>query len=242
MTQTSTIPRHVAVIMDGNGRWATQRGLPRQAGHNEGAKAVREVVRGCRKAGVEFLTLYAFSVANWKRPKTEVNALMRLFIYFAEREVDELVEQQIRVDVVGRPQDLPPATRQALEKLMDQTRGGTKMCVSVALSYGGRRDLVDAVQSIARDIERKHLRADEVDEALIRQRLSTSALPDPDLLIRTGGECRLSDFLPFESVYTELYFPKVLWPEFTEQDLYKAFESYANRERRFGMTSQQLAH
>lgn len=242
MTQSTVIPRHVAIIMDGNGRWATQRGLSRPVGHKEGAKAVREVVRGCRKAGVEYLTLYAFSLANWKRPSAEVNALMRLLIYFADREMEELREQQIRVTAVGRPEDLPPATRQALYKLIEQTAGGTKMRLSVALSYSGRNDIVSAVQRIAKEIESGRLSASAVDEALLRQRLTTGDIPDPDLLIRTGGEYRLSDFLPFESVYTELHFPQVLWPDFTEKDLHAAFEAYAHRERRFGMTSQQVAN
>ncbi|PIE06011.1 MAG: di-trans,poly-cis-decaprenylcistransferase, partial [Sorangium cellulosum] len=195
------LPKHVAIIMDGNGRWATQRGMPRQAGHKEGAKAVREVVRGCRKSGVNFLTLYAFSLANWKRPSAEVNALMRLLIHFADKEVAELRERGISVGVVGRPEDLPTATRNALYKLIDQTSGGNQMRLSLALSYSGRNDIVSAMQEIAHEIEAGTLPASAVDENLLRHRMSTNSLPDPDLVIRTGGEFRLSDFLPFESVY-----------------------------------------
>jgi undecaprenyl diphosphate synthase len=236
-----SIPRHVAIIMDGNGRWATQRGMPRQAGHKEGAKAVREVVRGCRKAGVSYLTLYAFSLANWKRPSAEVNALMRLLIYFADREVAELREREISVGVVGRPEDLPTATRNALLELINQTAGGTKMRLSLALSYSGRNDLVSAMQGIAREIEAGTLPASAVDESLIRHRMTTGDLPDPDMVIRTGGEFRLSDFLPFESVYSELHFPQILWPDFGEKHLLEAFDAYAGRERRFGQTSAQVA-
>ncbi len=241
MSIPSVVPRHVAIIMDGNGRWAVQRGLPRQAGHKEGAKAVREVVRGCRKAGVSFLTLYAFSLANWKRPSAEVNALMRLLIYFADQEVQELREREISVGVVGRPEDLPTATRNALLELIRQTAGGTKMRLSLALSYSGRNDIVAAMQGIAREVEAGTLPAAAVDESLLRHRMTTCELPDPDLVIRTGGEFRLSDFLPFESVYAELHFPQILWPDFQEQHLHEAFEAYAGRERRFGKTSQQVA-
>jgi len=215
--------------------------MPRQAGHKEGAKAVREVVRGCRKAGVAYLTLYAFSLANWKRPSAEVNALMRLLIHFADREVEELREREISVGVVGRPEDLPTATRNALFDLIERTAGGNRMRLSLALSYGGRSDLVRAVQGIAREIEAGTLPASAVDESLIRHRMTTTDLPDPDLVIRTGGEYRLSDFLPFESVYSELHFPRILWPDFKEEHLIEAFEAYAGRERRFGQTSQQVA-
>jgi len=226
--------------MDGNGRWAVQRGLPRHAGHKEGATAVREVVRGCRKAGVEFLTLYAFSLANWKRPSIEVNALMRLLIYFADKEAEELRQNEISVGVVGRPEDLPTATRKALFDVMELTSSGTKMRLSLALSYSGRNDIVSAMQEIAKEIEAGTLPAAAVDESLLRHRLTTHELPDPDLLIRTGGEYRTSDFLPFESVYSELYFPQILWPDFREHHLLEAFAEYAGRERRFGMTSQQI--
>ena len=240
MSVPSSVPRHVAIIMDGNGRWAVQRGWPRQAGHKEGATAVREVVRGCREAGVSYLTLYAFSLANWKRPSAEVNALMRLLIYFADKEADELRQNEISVGVVGQPEDLPTATRNALFDVIRRTAGGSKMRLSLALSYSGRNDIVAAMQGIAREVEAGTLPAAAVDESLVRHRMTTRDLPDPDLVIRTGGEYRLSDFLPFESVYSELYFPDILWPDFREEHLLRAFEVYAGRERRFGKTSQQL--
>ncbi|MCU0693112.1 MAG: polyprenyl diphosphate synthase [Polyangiaceae bacterium] len=236
----SSIPRHVAIIMDGNGRWAVQRGLPRHAGHREGANAVREVVRGCRKAGVEFLTVYAFSLANWKRPPVEVDALMRLLIHFAHKEVRELCEQEISVGVVGRPEDLPPATQRALQELIARTAGGSRMRLSLALSYSGRADLVAACRKIAEQVAAGSLCVDDVDETHLRGGLSTASLPDPDLVIRTGGEFRLSDFLPFESVYAELHFPNILWPDFREEHLLEAFAAYAHRERRFGRTSAQV--
>ena len=227
--------------MDGNGRWAVQRGLPRQVGHKEGATAVREVVRGCRKVGVEFLTLYAFSLANWKRPSAEVNALMRLLIYFADKEADELIQNEVSVGVVGRPEDLPTAARTVLFDVIRLTAGGTKMRLNLALSYSGRNDIVSAMQSIAREVEAGTLPAAAVDESLLRYRMTTREIPDPDLVIRTGGEFRISDFLPFESVYSELYFPQTLWPDFREEHLLEAFAVYAQRERRFGKTSQQVA-
>jgi undecaprenyl diphosphate synthase len=234
------IPRHVAIIMDGNGRWAVQRGLPRHRGHREGAKSVREVVRGCRAAGVQFLTLYAFSLANWARPKIEVTALMRLLVHFARREVAELREREISVGVIGRPEDLPPVTRRALGELIDKTACGRRMRLSLALSYGGRNDIVKAAREAAERVSRGQLAADQIDEAWIRAHLSTGDLPDPDLVIRTGGEQRFSDFLAYESVYAEFYFSNLLWPEFTEASLAEAFRWYSTRERRFGRTSAQL--
>ncbi len=239
-TNAARVPRHVAIIMDGNGRWAVARGKPRPEGHREGARAVREVVRGCRAAGVEYLTLYAFSLANWSRPKTEVDALMRLFVLFAKKEVEELREREISVGVIGRPEDLPATTRKALDELIRKTAGGKKMRLSLALSYSGREDLIGAVRQAAALVDRGKLRPEEIDGSWIRAHLSTGILPDPDLVIRTGGEYRLSDFLPFESVYAELHFSPLLWPDFTEKDLLAAFDTYGGRERRFGRTSEQV--
>ncbi len=239
-TIVAKVPRHVAIIMDGNGRWAVAQGKPRTEGHAEGARAVREVVRGCRTAGVEYLTLYAFSLANWKRPRAEVDALMRLFVLFAKREVDQLRDQEISVGVIGRPEDLPAGTRKSLDELIQRTAGGKKMRLSLALSYSGREDLIQAVRQAAALVARGKLGPEEIDGSWIRAHLSTGVLPDPDLVIRTGGEYRLSDFLPFESVYAELHFSPLLWPDFTETHLLEAFEAYAVRERRFGKTSDQV--
>jgi len=242
--EPQALPQHVAIIMDGNGRWAKQRGLPRPEGHARGARAVREVVRACRERGVRYLTLYAFSLANWSRPKEEVDALMRLLIHFAEREAAELRDRGITVRVVGRLEDLPPATRKAVEKLLDSTSPapGTSpaMTLSLALSYSGRRDLVLAAQMLARRAQQGELLPEAIDEQTLASSMTTSGLPDVDLLIRTGGEQRLSDFLLFESSYAELYFSDVLWPDFSAADLRKAFEAFAGRERRFGRTGDQL--
>jgi undecaprenyl diphosphate synthase len=234
------IPRHVAIIMDGNGRWAVQRGLARHRGHREGAKSVREVVRGCRSAGVQYLTLYAFSLANWARPKTEVTALMRLLVHFARREVAELREREISVGVIGRPEDLPPVTRRALQELIEKTSSGTRMRLSLALSYGGRNDIARAAREAAEQVRRGEITPEQIDEGWIRAHLSTGDLPDPDLVIRTGGEQRFSDFLAYESVYAEFFFSDLLWPQFNETSLIEAFQWYGTRERRFGKTSAQL--
>jgi undecaprenyl diphosphate synthase len=234
------IPRHVAIIMDGNGRWATERGVPRHWGHREGSKAVREVVRGCRSIGVKYLTLYAFSLANWQRPKIEVTALMRLLVHFARQELPELKERSISVGAVGRIDDLPAVTRKALDMLIDQTRAGREMRLTLALSYSGRDDIAHAARLAAELVAAGTLRPDQVDDAWLRAHLWTGELPDPDLVIRTGGEQRSSDFLPYESAYAEYAFPTKLWPDFTEQDLNEVIASYRNRERRFGKTSAQL--
>jgi undecaprenyl diphosphate synthase len=240
------VPRHVAIIMDGNGRWARQRGLERSAGHDEGARAVRTVVRTCRERGVRHLTLYAFSLANWSRPKLEVDSLMRLLIRFAEKEAAELKEKNIAVDVIGNLDDLPTATRRAVEALMAFTgelpEGMTEpaMTLSLALSYSGRRDVVDAMRTIAARARAGLLLPEELDLTNLRDHFTTRGLPDVDLLIRTGGEQRLSDFLLIESAYAELYFTDVLWPDFAEGDLADAFEVYSGRERRFGRTGEQV--
>ena len=228
------IPTHIAVIMDGNGRWAVQRGVPRHYGHREGGRAVREVVRGCRAMGVRYLTLYAFSTANWKRPRIEVTALMRLLVRFARREVDELIERGISVGMIGRKEDLPAVTRRALDELMERTKGGTEMRLTLALSYGGRSDLVHAAREAVREAGEGKLRPEELDERWLRGRLWAGGLPDPDLLIRTGGEQRLSDFLPYEAVYAEMVFLDTLWPDFDRRELWRAIQIYQDRDRRFG--------
>lgn len=238
------LPRHVAIIMDGNGRWAKLRGLPRPEGHARGASAVREVVRACRELGIPYLTLYAFSLANWARPKEEVDALMRLLVHFAEREAAELRERDITVRVIGRLDDLPLATQKAVKRLLERTAppagASPAMTLSLALSYSGRRDIVMAARALARRAVQGEILPEAIDEQTVASEMTTSGLPDVDLLIRTGGEQRISDFLLFESSYAELYFSDVLWPEFTASHLRKAFEAFAGRERRFGRTGDQL--
>jgi undecaprenyl diphosphate synthase len=240
------LPRHVAIVMDGNGRWARSRGLERVMGHDRGARAVREVVRTCRERGVPYLTLYAFSLDNWARPKLEVGALMRLLIRFSQRECAELKEKHIAVRVVGDIDALPSPTRRAVDKLIEDTNtlppGVQKpaMTLSLALSYSGRQDIVNAMRAIAALARAGQLGPEDIDRSNLRNHFSTSGLPDVDLLIRTGGEQRLSDFLLVEAAYAELYFTPVLWPDFRAADLLEAFAWYSGRERRFGRTGEQV--
>jgi undecaprenyl diphosphate synthase len=234
------IPRHVAIIMDGNGRWAKSQGKLRWDGHSAGADSVRDTVEAARRMGIEYLTLYAFSVNNWSRPRLEVEALMRLLSLFAKREQAELVRQGIVVKVAGSLDAFPSSTRRAVEGLIEATKHGTGMTLTLALSYGGRTDLMKAVESLARDVAEGRARPEDVSEAALRSRMSTSHLPDVDLLIRTGGETRISDFLLYESAYAELCFLPVMWPEFREAHLQLAVEQFNGKERRFGLTSEQV--
>lgn len=234
------LPGHIAVILDGNGRWAEARGLPRLRGHEHGAQAVRACVRGCRERGVRYLTLYAFSVANWSRPEDEIQGLMRLCTEFADRERAELVERGIAVQVIGDLDDAPTPTRRAIESLVAATAGGREMTLSLALSYGGRRDMVNAMRQIAVRARAGLIVPEDLDEGSLRSFLTTSSLPDPDLVIRTGGERRISDFLLFECAYAELFFTDTLWPDFGDATLDQAISAYARRERRYGRTGEQV--
>ena len=234
------VPRHVAIIMDGNGRWAQANGLSRVEGHAEGARAVREAVRTCRKEGVEFLTLYAFSVANWGRPRLEVRALMSLLLDFAEREKRELRDQDVKLEVIGDLEELPISTRHAVESAIEYTAGCSGMTLSLALSYGGRADIINAARAIAIRAQNGMLLPEEITEDTFQSAMSTRSLPAVDLLIRTGGERRVSDFLLFESAYAELYFLPIMWPDFNAKALRDAFAFFAGRERRFGLTGEQV--
>ena len=240
MKNGNSVPSHVAIIMDGNGRWAQARGLHRSQGHAEGARAVREAVRTSRELGVKYLTLYAFSVANWSRPRPEVEALMRLLQDFAEKERRELREQGIRLDVVGDLEELPVVARRAVQDARAYTADCTDMVLSLALSYGGRRDIADAARSIAVRARAGLILPEDIDEEFFHKQMSTQSLPDVDLLIRTGGESRVSDFLLFEAAYAELVFLPIMWPEFTSATLQEAFTVYSGRERRFGLTRDQV--
>jgi undecaprenyl diphosphate synthase len=243
-TNDPSLPKHVAIILDGNGRWAESRGLPRSRGHEHGAASVRSAVYGCHDRGVSALTLYAFSAANWSRPRGEIETLMRLCAEFAENELEELVKRKVRVLVIGDLEELPSRTRKATEALVEATAeatvGGESMTLALALNYGGRQDVVSAIRQIAIRARAGLVIPEEVNEASIRRYLSTGALPDPDLVIRTGGERRLSDFLLFECAYAELFFTETLWPDFGEHTLDEAIEAYARRQRRFGKTGAQL--
>jgi undecaprenyl diphosphate synthase len=234
------IPQHVAIIMDGNGRWAKGRGLERIEGHAEGARAVRETVETATRIGIKYLTLYAFSAANWARPRAEVEALMRLLVDFARRERAELRQNGIRVNVIGVLDDLPTVTRHAVEDLIRYTADGDRMTLTLALSYGGRQDIVEAARSLAVRARAGLVLPEEIDEAFFHRQMTTHDLPQVDLLIRTGGETRLSDFLLFEAAYAELMFLPIMWPDFRPETLLEAVEAFGGKERRFGMISEQV--
>lgn len=233
------IPRHVAVIMDGNGRWARRRMLPRQAGHQAGIKPVRVTVEACAQAGVEVLTLFAFSSENWRRPADEVRGLMALFIDALEREVAELHDNGIRLSFIGDLQALSPRLRAATEAAQIKTSANQRMELVVAVAYGGRWDLAQAARALAAEAAAGRLDPNDIDEAKLGGALATGGRPSVDLLIRTGGEKRISNFLLWDIAYAEVFFSDVLWPDFTAAELHKAFEFYAQRERRFGRTGEQ---
>jgi len=231
---TNPLPRHVAVIMDGNGRWARSRGLPRLEGHRAGSKAVGECVEACADAGVEFLTLYAFSSENWNRPEDEVAGLMRLLEQFLAEKTAEMVQKGVRLLAIGRLNLLPASCRKMLDAAIEKTASNEKLTVVLALSYSGRAEIVDAVRSIAADAQAGLLSAGDVDEELISSRLYTALLPDPDLLIRTSGEMRISNFLLWQLSYTEIHVTQKFWPEFRKEDLKEALRDYQSRNRRYG--------
>jgi undecaprenyl diphosphate synthase len=230
----SKVPVHVAIIMDGNGRWAQQRGWPRIKGHQAGAESVREALRSCRKYGVRYLTLYAFSVENWSRPASEIRGLMHLLRRFLRKDEDELHKHRIRLRVIGRIQDLPETVRRELIRVMKATESYTDWHLVLALSYGGRAEIVEASRKIARRVASGELKPDDIDENTIARHLYAPDIPDPDLMIRTSGELRLSNFLLWQLSYAELYFTDVLWPDFREKDFVQALEVYGRRQRRFG--------
>jgi undecaprenyl diphosphate synthase len=229
-----SVPRHIAIIMDGNGRWAKQRGLPRAEGHRAGMKSVREAVEGCIEAGVDVLTLYAFSDENWQRPSREIAVLMSLLLSYAKSEFKNLVDNSVEVHVVGDIDRLGVAEQAAVRKIIDATRGGQNLQLVVALSYGSRSEIVRAARRVAERVSSGELEAAEIDESTLAAELYTAPWPDPDLLIRTSGEYRISNFLLWQLAYTELYSTPVLWPDFTREDLFEAILEYGKRERRYG--------
>ncbi|MBO5491049.1 MAG: isoprenyl transferase [Desulfovibrio sp.] len=230
------LPAHVAIIMDGNGRWAQARGLPREAGHRAGAETVRAIVTACRSLGIRHLTLYTFSSENWNRPRTEISALFSLLLEFLRREVPRMEEQGIAMKVLGDIDALPLAQRTALRHAIKRTEAGTAMTLNLALNYGGRGELVHAVRQMLAE----GLRPEDVTEQSLADRLYTAGQPDPDLLIRTSGEQRLSNYLLYQCAYSELYFTPVPWPDFDEAQLRLALQAYAARSRRFGKTQEQI--
>ena len=231
---TNPTPNHVAIIMDGNGRWAKRRGLPRLKGHEEGAESVRAVISACKKAGVRYLTLYAFSVENWTRPVAEIRGLMRLLQKFMKDREQELHENKVRLRVIGRIEDFPLMVRRELNRVMRATAAYDEGQLILALSYGGRTEIANAARRIARQVEDGKLRSADVDEKTVAQNLYAPDIPDPDLMIRTSGEMRLSNFLLWQLSYAELYITDVLWPDFREREFMKALEEYRHRQRRFG--------
>jgi undecaprenyl diphosphate synthase len=226
------LPKHIAIIMDGNGRWAKRRRLPRIAGHRAGIRAVRQAVEASARLGVQYLTLYAFSVENWKRPHTEIKLLMGLLREYLKKELAELNRQNIRLEVIGRIDELPPPVVEDLRKTMSQTRENTGMRLVLALNYGARAELVDAVQELIEKAKKNG--SIKVDESLLSAHLYTRGFPDPDLLIRTSGELRLSNFLLWQVAYAELWVTETLWPDFTQNDLFQAIIDFQKRERRYG--------
>lgn len=228
------LPVHIAIIMDGNGRWARKRNLPRTAGHEAGVEAVRRVVRAAAELGIKYLTLYTFSIENWKRPREEVAALMRLLTRTTRREIDELDRNNVRLITTGRVDELSLSRRKALAHAVDKTRTNDGLVLNLALNYGGRTEIIDAVKAIAQAVRSGHIQPGEISESLFSNYLYTAGLPDPDLLIRTSGEMRISNFLLWQTSYTELYVTDVLWPDFERSELFKAIIEYQKRERRFG--------
>lgn len=234
------LPEHIAIIMDGNGRWAKKRHLPRVAGHHEGVKSVRDIVEACGELDIKVLTLYTFSTENWNRPVDEVSALMKLLIQTLNKEIDELAEKNVRLQVIGDLSMLPNDVMSNIEQGIERTSKNTGMILNMALSYGSREEMISAIRNIAKKVYDHEINPDEIDEQIFQNHLYTKHLPDPDLLIRTSGEFRISNFLLWQLAYSEFYITDVFWPEFRRKHLYKAIEDFQKRERRFGKTSEQL--
>ena len=234
MVWAQPVPDHVAIIMDGNGRWATRRGLPRIAGHRAGAKAARATIRAADSLGLRYLTLYAFSTENWSRPEDEVSMLMSLLERSIHSELPELMARNVRLRVIGRPGGVPSAVRRGIDHVVDETRNNTGLNLLMAFNYGGRDELLDAFRTLGRRIQAGELQPDEISEAHVSRALYTHDIPDPDLLIRTSGEMRVSNFLLWQIAYTELWITPTLWPDFGPSDLYRAIADFQGRTRRFG--------
>lgn len=234
------LPKHIAIIMDGNGRWAKQKGKLRVFGHSNGVKSVREVSEACAELGVKHLTLYAFSTENWNRPQAEVGALMGLLLKTVRVEIKTLMKNDIRLRAIGNLEALPKATLHELNDAIKKTANNKRMDLILALSYSGKSELIQAIQHIARDVEEKKMQVSEINETLISQYLYTKDIPDPELLIRTSGEQRISNFLLWQLAYSELYFTELFWPDFNKEELYKAIINYQQRQRRFGKTGEQI--
>ena len=234
------VPRHIAIIMDGNGRWAKERGLPRIAGHREGINSVREITRICGEIGVKYLTLFTFSTENWNRPKREVKALMTLLLSTIKKEIKELHKNNVKFSTIGDISILPKSTEKGIKEGIELTFNNSGLNLILALNYGSRQEILSAVNNIISDINKKDIEIDSIDENIFSSYLYTNNCPDPDLLIRTSGELRISNFLLWQSAYTEMYLTDTYWPSFRENELFQAILDFQNRERRFGKTSEQL--
>ena len=234
------IPKHIAIIMDGNGRWAKERGLPRIAGHREGINSVREITRICGEIGVKYLTLFTFSTENWNRPKREVKALMMLLLSTIKKEIKELHKNNVKFSTIGDISILPKSTEKGIKEGIELTFNNSGLNLILALNYGSRQEILSAVNNIISDINKKDIEIDSIDENIFSSYLYTNNCPDPDLLIRTSGELRISNFLLWQSAYTEMYLTDTYWPSFRENELFQAILDFQNRERRFGKTSEQL--
>ena len=237
LARPANIPKHIAIIMDGNGRWAAQRDKPRTIGHEAGVIAVKEVVKAASEVGVKYLTLYTFSVENWKRPKDEVSALMSLLSRTTRDELEELIKNDVKLRTIGRIHSLPTVRRKVLETAVERTRNNKGLVLTLALNYGGRTEILDAVKALANSVRSGFVELNDIDETLFSDFLYTSDMPDPDLLIRTSGEMRISNFLLWQTSYTELYIIDTLWPDFKREEMFKAIVDYQGRERRFGKVS-----
>ena len=235
------LPTHLAIIMDGNGRWARQKGMVRIFGHENGTKSVREIVEASAEIGIKFLTLYAFSTENWKRPKLEVQTLMKLLVTSLKDEIKTLQENNIKLSAIGCLEDLPKKAQKELLEVIEKTKDNTRMTLTLALSYGAREELINVIVELTNKVKNNIISIENIDESIINKHLYTRKLPDVDLLIRTSGEQRISNFLLWQIAYAELYFTDILWPDFKKHDLYEALINYQNRERRFGKTSEQLS-
>jgi len=238
--KTLKLPKHLAIIMDGNGRWAKKNGLLRTIGHENGAKTVRNIIEVSAELGIEFLTLYTFSTENWNRPKFEVDTLMKLLVKSLKKEANTFIKNNIRLNVIGNINNLPSVVRKELTEVLEKTKENNKLTLTLALSYGAREELVSATKELCNKVKNNIISVDDIDESIINNHLYTSNLPDVDLLIRTSGEQRISNFLLWQIAYSELYFTDVLWPDFKKEDLMEALQNYQDRERRFGKTSEQI--
>jgi undecaprenyl diphosphate synthase len=241
LIEVGNFPRHIAIIMDGNGRWATERGFSRTAGHQEGIESVRDIVKACSQLGIKYLTLYAFSIENWKRPSTEVGILMKLLEHYLKQEIEDLNKNKVKLQAIGKISSLPKVIQKLLHNGYELTKENEGLTLTLALSYSGRWDIVRAVQMISLDVRRGKVSPEDINEELFSSYLQTANMPDPDYLIRSSGELRLSNFLLWEMAYGEIYVTNKYWPEFRRQDLYSALFDYSKRERRFGKTSAQIA-